>query len=178
MKTASRGLRGSQLEYMINVTNDRYDLANIAIVQKIPTPITPCKMEGSRITLAYFAEKSTVDYVGVTDGTAICFDAKECNDKNGTFALKNIHKHQIEHMKKFQEQGGVSFIIIWFKNIDRFYFATIDEILSFFKRMEDGGKKSVNLKELNEKYFFDISQEYPVPYIRFVKEEKEKTGNG
>ena len=76
----SRGLRGSKLEDMINTTNDVYMEKRLAVVQKIPTPITPVKMdnESRHITLAYFEKKSTVDYIGVAQGVPICFDAKEC----------------------------------------------------------------------------------------------------
>ena len=37
----TRGLRGSALEDVINRTNERYKEKNIALIQKIPTPITP-----------------------------------------------------------------------------------------------------------------------------------------
>ena len=38
----SRGLRGSTLEDMINRTNERYLEKGLALIQKIPTPITRC----------------------------------------------------------------------------------------------------------------------------------------
>lgn len=62
----SRGLRGSTLEDMINKTNEKYRENGLALIQKIPTPITPIKMEPEtrHITLAYFEQKSTVDYIG------------------------------------------------------------------------------------------------------------------
>ena len=49
-------------------------------MQKIPTPITPVKMdkEHRQITLAYFDQRSTVDYIGAVQGIPVCFDAKEC----------------------------------------------------------------------------------------------------
>lgn len=56
----SRGLRGSTLEDMINRTNEKYADAGLALIQKVPTPITPIKMdkEHRQITLAYFEQKS------------------------------------------------------------------------------------------------------------------------
>ena len=36
----SRGLRGSMLEEMINLTNEKYRECGLALVQKVPTPIT------------------------------------------------------------------------------------------------------------------------------------------
>ena len=37
----SRGLRGSVLEEALNITNEKYRMEKLALVQKIPTPITP-----------------------------------------------------------------------------------------------------------------------------------------
>jgi recombination protein U len=63
----SRGLRGSLLEEVINFTNTKYREKGLALIQKVPTPITPINIdkENRHITLAYFEQKSTVDYIGV-----------------------------------------------------------------------------------------------------------------
>ena len=110
----SRGLRGSTLEDLINHTNDLYREKKLALIQKIPTPITPIEIAKSsrHITLAYFDQKSTVDYIGAVQGIPVCFDAKECAVK--TFPLQNIHPHQIEFMGEFEKQGGIAFIILYF----------------------------------------------------------------
>ena len=42
---SSRGLRGSTLEEFINHTNERYTEMGLALIQKIPTPITPVKID-------------------------------------------------------------------------------------------------------------------------------------
>ena len=61
-----RGLRGSVFEDMINRTIEDYRVKHLALIQKIPTPIVPTKMDNEgHITLAYFDKKSTVDYIGV-----------------------------------------------------------------------------------------------------------------
>ena len=106
----SRGLRGSTLEEFINHTNERYDELGLALIQKIPTPITPVRIDKERrhITLAYFDKVSTVDYIGTVQGIPVCFDAKECN--SDTFPLQNIHEHQMIFMEKFEKQGGVAFL--------------------------------------------------------------------
>jgi len=116
----TRGLRGSTLEDLINHTNESYREKKLALIQKIPTPITPIEIDKSsrHITLAYFEQKSTVDYIGAVQGIPVCFDAKECAVK--TFPLQNIHPHQIKFMEEFEQQGGISFIIVhytWMKCI-------------------------------------------------------------
>ena len=37
----TRGLRGSTLEELVNRTNEQYARKKLALIQKIPTPITP-----------------------------------------------------------------------------------------------------------------------------------------
>ena len=37
----SRGLRGSTLEELVNRTNEQYREKGLALIQKVPTPITP-----------------------------------------------------------------------------------------------------------------------------------------
>ena len=91
----SRGLRGSTLEEFINRTNEKYLENGLALIQKVPTPITPINIDKAtrHITLAYFDQKSTVDYIGAVQGIPVCFDAKECN--TDTFPLQNIHVHNM-----------------------------------------------------------------------------------
>ena len=115
---SSRGLRGSVLEEMINRTNEKYKEQKLALIQKVPTPITPIKIdqETRHITLAYFDQKSTVDYIGVIQGIPVCFDAKETADM--TFALQNVHPHQVDFMKRFEEQDGIAFFLIYYSKED------------------------------------------------------------
>ena len=94
MAWTSRGLRGSTLEEMINRTNEQYRDKHLALIQKVPTPITPIKIdkESRHITLAYFEKKSTVDYIGAVQGIPVCFDAKEC--KTDSFPLPSQNGKQ------------------------------------------------------------------------------------
>ena len=103
----SRGLRGSTLEEFLNRTNEKYLEQGLALIQKIPTPITPVQIdkEHRHITLAYFDQRSTVDYIGVVQGIPVCFDAQECHSK--TFPIQNIHEHQVLFMQDFEDQGGI-----------------------------------------------------------------------
>ena len=100
----SRGLRGSTLEDFINLANEKYQQSNLALIQKIPTPIKPIKIDKDtrHITLAYFDMKSTVDYIGVVQGIPVCFDAKET--AVDIFPLQNIHEHQVNFMSDFEKR--------------------------------------------------------------------------
>lgn len=150
----SRGLRGSLLEEMINMTNEKYRNNGLALIQKIPTPITPINIdkETRHITLAYFDQKSTVDYIGAVQGIPICFDAKEC--AVDTFALQNIHPHQVAFMQDFEKQDGIAFFLIYYTHRDIMYYLSLRELMIYWNRMEQGGRKSFRIDELSQNYFF------------------------
>ena len=113
----AHGLRGSLLEDMLNRTNESYRRKGLALIQKVPTPITPVSMnDNKQITLAYFEQKSTVDYIGAVQGIPVCFDAKE--SATDTVPLQNIHEHQIDFMNDFERQGGIAFILLMYTNRD------------------------------------------------------------
>lgn len=172
----SRGLRGSTFEELINRSNESYLEDGLAVVQKIPTPITPINIDRAtrHITLAYFDQKSTVDYIGAVQGIPVCFDAKECS--KDTFSLDNIHEHQISFMQSFKEQKGIAFILIYFSKRDIFYFLPIDDLMFFWKRAKDGGRKSFKFDELNEDYIFEEGNGAIVPYLDMVAKYLEKEG--
>lgn len=162
----SRGLRGSTLEEMINLTNEKYRDEGLALVQKIPTPITPIEIDqkSRHITLAYFDQKSTVDYIGAVQGIPVCFDAKECHVD--TFPLQNVHEHQVKFMQDFENQGGIAFFIIYFTHLDQYYYLPFRVLYEFWKRMEAGGRKSFRREELDEGFYFERSGMLMVPYLK------------
>ena len=166
----SRGLRGSQFEKLINQTNEKYRELRLGLVQKIPTPITPVEIDDNRhITLAYFEQRSTVDYIGAVQGFPICFDAKECH--NDSFALSNVHEHQFLFMKDFEEQQGIAFLLINFTKKDRIYYMRFHELETYYNRAKNGGAKSVKISELNEAYFVGPRYGVQVHYLEGVNKD-------
>ncbi|PWJ52302.1 Holliday junction resolvase RecU [Faecalicatena contorta] len=167
----SRGLRGSTLEDLINRTNERYEEMGLALIQKIPTPITPVKIdkEQRHITLAYFDKISTVDYIGAVQGIPVCFDAKECSAD--TFPLQNIHEHQISFMTKFEKQCGISFLIIYYSGIQELYYMRFEEIKKFWNRASSGGRKSFRREELDPAYFMELKNGCFVPYLDYIQKD-------
>lgn len=161
----SRGLRGSMLEEMINLTNSKYREKKLGLIQKIPTPITPINIDKDKrhINLAFFEQKSTVDYIGVVQGVPVCFDAKEC--AGDTFNLRNVHEHQIQFMKEFEEQSGVAFLLIYFKKHDIYYYMTFDTLSKFWNRAMDGGKKSFRFEELDLSYQIKVVNGICIHYL-------------
>ena len=167
----SRGLRGSTLEEFINRTNEKYAEHGLALIQKVPTPITPINIDKAtrHITLAYFDQKSTVDYIGAVQGIPVCFDAKECAVK--TFPLQNVHEHQIRFMKEFEEQGGIAFIILHFTALDEMYYIPFRDLEKFWKRMEAGGRKSFTYDEIDKTYQIRASRDILVHYLETIQKD-------
>ncbi|MDO5135163.1 MAG: Holliday junction resolvase RecU [Eubacteriales bacterium] len=162
---STRGLRGSTLEELVNRTNEQYRERGLALIQKVPTPITPVRMdkEHRQITLAYFDQRSTVDYIGAVQGIPVCFDAKECRAE--TFPLMNIHRHQVEFMRDFEKQGGAAFFLIYFSHLDEFYYLPLRTLLIFWNRMEEGGRKSFRRAELSPEFYLPKKGGFLVPYL-------------
>ena len=167
----SRGLRGSTLEEFINHSNERYSEMGLALMQKIPTPITPVRMDKDhrQITLAYFDKASTVDYIGAVQGIPVCFDAKECN--TDTFPLANIHEHQVAFMKAFEKQEGVAFILISFTHRDEFYYLRFAELMKYWERSQEGGRKSFRREELDEEFYLPAKSGFLVPYLEGIQKD-------
>ena len=154
----------------MNRTNEVYAANALALIQKVPTPITPINIDKKtrHITLAYFDQKSTVDYIGAVQGIPVCFDAKECH--TDTFPLQNIHTHQVEFMRQFEQQQGIAFFLIHYTRRDIFYYLPFRDLLVFWERMEQGGRKSFRIEELKEEYFFPMGRGGAfVPYLQALQ---------
>ena len=111
--------RGMDLEYLINEANNYYLINDLAVIYKKPTPIQINKVSFAsgkpEVTKGLFNQKSTLDYVGLYKGKYLDFDAKKTLNKN-SFPLENIHKHQIDHIKRVINHGGIAFLIIEINN--------------------------------------------------------------
>lgn len=167
----TRGLRGSTLEDMINRTNELYLEKGLALIQKIPTPITPITIDKKtrHITLAYFDQKSTVDYIGAAQGLPVCFDAKECSQD--TFSLQNIHEHQVDFMQNFEKQGGIAFFLIYYTHRNLLYYLPLEMLLYFWNRAKEGGRKSFRYDELNPEYVLPNHPGILVPYLDMINKD-------
>ena len=137
------GLRGSALEELVNLTNEAYRRKGLAVMQKIPTPITPVQFDSvtRNITLAYFEQKSTIDYIGAVQGIPVCFDAKETHLKR--LPMDNIHEHQIEFMREFERQQGVAFLLVYFRFADEYYCLPFPTLAKWWDEGKRGGRKSI-----------------------------------
>lgn len=137
--------RGMTLEELINKTNDYYIETDQAIIYKKPTPIGIVKSDYKNITKAYFKAPSTLDYNGIYKGCYIEFDAKETKQKT-SFPLKNIHDHQLVHMRRIINHGGICFLIILMNN--EIYYLDGKDLFSF---IDSEKRKSIPFSYFEEK---------------------------
>ena len=161
----TRGLRGGAFEEMIDLTNRLYVQQGLAIIQKVPTPITPVAVDNKAhtITSAYFEKKSTVDFIGVAQGIAICFDAKETRQLS--LPLRNIHAHQIEFMENFRKQKGISFLLVRFHTKNEIFLLPSEDLAEYHKSAMNGGRKSIPYKVFNHDYLIRNEGGFPVHYL-------------
>lgn len=131
----SHSNRGMNLEADLNDTNEYYRERDIAIIYKKPTPITINKVNyksrtDATITEAHFKTPSTTDYNGVYKGKYIDFEAKETKSTT-SFPLNNIHSHQIKHLERIDEHGGIGFIIVRFNKLNKTYLLFCNDLINF-----------------------------------------------
>ncbi len=146
--------RGKTLEDELDESNAYYLANQIAVIHKKPVPVQIVKVDypsrsAAVIREAYFKTPSTTDYNGIYNGHHIDFDAKETGIAS-SFPLKNVHAHQIEHMRNVTAQGGIAFLIVKFTSTGRYFVVPFGQVDRAWKRMESGGRKSIPLSELEE----------------------------
>ena len=124
--------RGMSLEQEINESNEYYKENDIALINKKPTPIKIVKCQNNTITEAYFEHQSTTDYCGVYKGKFIDFEAKSVASKT-SFPLSNIRKNQLTHAKNVIKNNGISFFLIEFYNLEKYFILFSFDLFDFIE---------------------------------------------
>ena len=162
--SAIQSNKGMSFENFIDATNRHYEIAGVAVIQKIPTPSKNVK---GRII---YSAKSTVDFIGVAMGGAVAFEAKETTGakrSDGTrrpessFPLFShnkpmISEHQIRFLNKWERNGGWAFVLVHFKVRGECYRVPV----SFFKTKyaeaaKRNGPKSIPVDEFLDEWKVD-----------------------
>ena len=166
------GNRGMNLENDLNITNEYYRNMDKAYIYKKPTPVKIVKVDYqsrnlATINEAYFVEPSTTDYNGIYKGKYIDFEAKETKSKT-SFALDNIHPHQIKHLRNIMRHNGIAFLIVRFTNLDDTYLLMAKD---FFDFIDNSSRKSIPLSYFQEKAYLIKNKLQPrVDYLEIIDE--------
>ena len=180
-KTISYKNRGMTLEEDINATNEYYLVQNRAIIHKKPIPIKVVNVkypsrQTAVIDKAFYVVPSTTDYNGIYKGSHIDFEAKETSNKT-SFPLQNIHSHQVEHLIKIHQHGGISFLLVRFTAHNELYLLFADDLFEFYERSITG-RKSIKYDEFKEKgYLIPLGYNPRVDYLSVIDKLKKGESN-
>ncbi len=164
---------GMTLENDIEITNDHYLRTNRAVVYKKPTPIQVVNVNyparnKAKIVEAYYKIPSTTDFNGVYKGYYIDFDCKETKSKT-SIPLKNIHPHQIAHLKSIDEQQGIGFLIVYFSSYDEYYYLPFAVLYHYHKESLTNGRKSIPYEVFKkEGYLIPFSLNPRIDYLTII----------
>lgn len=141
MANISYANRGKDFEAIIDYVNELYERKGLATIHKIPVEHKSITRNG--YTKAWYASKSTVDYIGVCGGRALAFDAKSTRGKS--LPLANIPRHQVAFLANWQRDGGQAFFLIEFSEHDEVYKVPLYIVQEHVEVARKGGRKSVPL---------------------------------
>lgn len=181
-KTTNYANLGMTLESDIEATNTYYLNHGIAVIHKKPTPIQVVNVSyparnKAKITEAYYKTPSTTDFNGVYKGFYIDFDAKETNSKT-SMPLKNVHPHQVDHLKNVERQNGIAFLIVHFKKYNEYFllpFKVLERFWENQKNVEDGRKSIPYSVFQQEAHLITFGYQPRLDYLKVVREKLIKT---
>lgn len=63
-------------------------------------------------------------------------------------------------MKEYEEQQGVSFLIIFFTHRNKYYYLRFSELKTYMDRVNEGHAKNFKYEELNPDFFIHAKMEH------------------
>lgn len=139
--TTTYANRGQSFEKIIELTNKQYFQKGRATIQKVATPWKVIR-RGKQIVSAFPEKKSTVDFIGAYNGRPIAFDAKSTRERT-RFPLSNVGEHQFNFLKRWHENGGISFLLVDFSKLKETYILPFKELETWWNEAQRGGRKSI-----------------------------------
>jgi recombination protein U len=76
-------------------------------------------------------------------------------------------------MRNFEKQDGIAFILISYTHRNEFYYMRFEELYKFWKRKEEGGRKSFRYEELDERFFLKETRGVFIPYLEALQNDLE-----
>ncbi len=174
VKTVNYANLGMTLESDIEASNTYYLNHDIAVIHKKPTPIQVVNVSyparnKAKITEAYYKTPSTTDFNGVYKGRYIDFDAKETNSKTA-MPLKNVHPHQIDHLKQVTKQNGIAFLIVHFKPYNEYFLLPASILFEYWDHQdEEKGRKSIPYETFKKRaYLITFGYQPRLNYLKVI----------
>lgn len=164
--------RGFSLENDLNASNQYYRDINRALIYKKPTPIQVVRVDypsrgRAKIVEAYYRTPSTTDYNGLYKGRYIDFEAKQTQNRT-SFPKYLVQDHQIDHLRRVQEQGGIGFFIVRFTSLNKTYLVDAADLIAVH---QDTSAKSVPVAWFEQNGMLLRESLYPrIDYLKAVDE--------
>ena len=79
-------------------------------------------------------------------------------------------------MEEFERQDGVAFFLIHYTERDLMYYLTFRQLMIFWRRMQDGGRKSFRLDELDMSYEIRPKPGILIPYLDYIQLDLDRRG--
>ena len=137
--------RGMQLERMLDKTNETYQKRGQGIIKKLPTPVHIYGVNKG-IVRGALTKGELVDYIGMSEGIAVAYDAKQTKGKS--LPLSNIAVHQYRFLKDWHYNGGAAFLIIRFSDLMKNYVYPFERIQYWYEEQDE--RKSIPLADVEE----------------------------
>lgn len=137
--------RGMQLERMLDKTNEAYQKRGQGIIKKLPTPVHIYGVNKG-IVRGALTKGELVDYIGMSEGIAVAYDAKQTKGKS--LPLSNIAVHQYRFLKDWHYNGGAAFLVIRFSDLMKNYVYPFERIQYWYEGQDE--RKSIPLADVEE----------------------------
>ncbi|USK77734.1 Holliday junction resolvase RecU [Peribacillus frigoritolerans] len=143
--------RGKAFEGDIIRSNISYKHKKWAFIEKtepifkqVSSGLLPTSWRGGKkhYKVGYYEGKGFVDFFGVCQGRALAFEAKSTTNRT-SFPLKNISKEQIEDLSFWNNQGGISFVLIQFETQREVYVLRFIDLQKWWDESLAGKRKSI-----------------------------------
>lgn len=156
--------RGLEFEKLINASNEAYFRAGVAYVHKVPTSSRIIRRDEKVVQIQV---PSPVDYLGSWNGKALALEAKETHESR--WSLSKIEEHQVQFLLNWEHGGGISGILINFARHCKTYWLPISEFINFTKRSVRGGRKSIALIELGDRWAVRGTARAALDYLEAIE---------
>ncbi len=147
----------------------REDLTNKILINKVPTEMKLVRGAYGKIVKAFAVAKDQTDFVdfcGVYNGKAICFELKSTKNKT-SFPFSNIKESQIKFLDMWEECGGMGFYLIRFEIHNRVFMIKSDDMHDVIRNIN---RKSVRFDYCLENDKFIELNPHELDFEKYIKE--------
>ncbi|WP_342252423.1 Holliday junction resolvase RecU [Spiroplasma endosymbiont of Amphibalanus improvisus] len=142
--------KGMFLESLLNRTAEIYKDEKSCLFYKRHTPV----VTNNNSKKFNYISKSECDYYGIYKSIYFEFEAKSTVKEK--FNLQNLKPHQIEQLNNVYAHGGISFIIVYFEALDKYFMMHINSINNWILNNSS--------KQMPVQYFLKKGQEIKISY--------------